>query len=174
MDQQQYPQRVGRGMIALAFIGALVVMALVFDHLLERQRNPNMSPAAMIRGQLREVVLEANRSHSYVATAAINGRDVEVLIDTGASQVSVSEALAKRLGLRRGPAFKVSTANGVTTAYATVLDSVRLGNIELHGVKASVVPRMTDPDVLLGMNFLKELEITQRNGQLILRQYPNQ
>jgi aspartyl protease family protein len=172
MDQQKFPQRVGRGMIAVAFIGALLVMALVFDQLLDQQRNPNMHLVGEVQGQTREVILQANRSNSYIATAAINGRDVEVLIDTGATYVAVSENLARRLGLQRGPSFEVSTANGITTAYATLLDSVRLGNIELNGVKASVVPNMSNPDVLLGMNFLSELEMTQRNGQLILRQYP--
>lgn len=161
-------------MIAIAFVGALLVMTLVFDHLQDRQRNPNMHPVGEIRGRVREVVLESNQRNSYIATAAINGRDVEVLIDTGATQVAVSERLARRLALPRGPSFEVSTANGITTAYATLLDSVRLGNIELHGVKASVVPRMSDPDVLLGMNFLSQLEMTQRNGQLILRQYPDE
>ena len=173
MDEQKYPLRVGRGMIAIAFVGALLVMTLVFDQLQDRQRNPNMHPVGEVRGQVREVILESNRRNSYIATAAVNGRDVEVLIDTGATQVAVSESLAKRLGLRRGPSFEVATANGVTTAYATLLDSVRLGNIELHGVKASVVPRMSEPDVLLGMNFLSKLEMTQSNGQLILRQYPD-
>lgn len=173
MDQQKYPQRVGRGMIAVAFIGALLVMTLVFDQLQDRQHNPNMHLAGEVRGQAREVTLQANRRNSYVATAAINGRDVEVLIDTGATQVAVSEQLARRLNLQRGPSFEVSTANGTTTAYATMLDSVRLGNIELNGIRANVVPRMTDPDVLLGMNFLSKLEMTQRNGQLILRQYPD-
>lgn len=173
MDQKKYPQRIGRGMIALAFIGALLVMTLVFDQLQDRQHNPNMHLVGEVRGQVREVILQANQHNSFVATASINGRDVEVLIDTGATQVAVSERLAKRLGLRRGPSFEVSTANGTTTAYATVLDSVRLGNIELNGVRASVVPRMSDPDVLLGMNFLSKLEMTQRNGQLILRQYPD-
>jgi aspartyl protease family protein len=173
MDEQKYPQRVGRGMIAIAFVGALLVMTLVFDQLQDRQRNPNMHPVGEVRGQVREVILESNRRNSYIATAAVNGRDVEVLIDTGATQVAVSERLAKRLGLRRGPSFEVATANGITTAYATLLDSVRLGNIELHGVKASVVPRMSEPDVLLGMNFLSKLEMTQSNGRLILRQYPD-
>jgi aspartyl protease family protein len=173
MDQQKYPQRVGRGMIAVAFIGALLVMTLVFDQLQDRQHNPNMHLAGEVRGQAREVTLQANRRNSYVATAAINGRDFEALIDTGATQVAVSERLARRLNLQRGPSFEVSTANGTTTAYATMLDSVRLGNIELNGIRANVVPRMTEPDVLLGMNFLSKLEMTQRNGQLILRQYPD-
>lgn len=174
MDEQQYPARIGRGMIAIAFVGALLVMTFVFDQVQDRQHNPNMHPVGELRGQVREVILELNRRNAYVATASINGQDVEVLIDTGATRVAISERLAQRLGLQRGPSYEVATANGITTAYATLLDSVRLGNIELHGVRASVVPRMSNPEVLLGMNFLSKLEMTQRNGQLILRQYPEQ
>ena len=158
-------------MLALGFLAALGVMALVFDHLIEAQFNPNVRPATRIEGGIREVVLEANRQDHYVATAVINGVDVEVMIDTGATQIALSEDFARRLGLERGPAFPVSTASGTAVAFGTSLDSVQLGSILREDVRASIVPGMRSPDVLLGMNFLKDLEMTHRDGRLILRQH---
>ncbi len=156
-------------MLLLASVGALALLTFGFDRLLEVRRNPNTEPLSRSGGGYVEVVLAANDRDHYVATALLNGRKVEVLVDTGATQVAISESLAAKLGLPRGPAFQVATANGIATAYATRVTSIRLGEIELRDVAANIVPNMTSPDVLLGMNFLRELEMTQRNGELVLR-----
>ncbi len=170
-DEREFPRRAGRGMLWVAAIGALAMLTLGFDTLLDHRRNPNTNPQSRRDGGFVEVALAANDRHHYVATALINGRKVEVLVDTGATQVAISEPLARELGLPRGPAFQVSTANGLATAYATRVTSIRLGSIELRDVAANIVPNMSAPDVLLGMNFLRELELTQRDGRLILRQH---
>jgi aspartyl protease family protein len=51
-----------------------------------------------------------------------------------------------------------------------MLDEVTLGAITLNDVRASILPSMNGTDkVLLGMSFLKQLEFTQRGGQLTLQ-----
>lgn len=165
------PRRLGRGMLVLGALGALALMTLGFDRLIDRQSNPNRQPVARVSNDFAEVVLKANRQHHYVALALINGQEAEVMVDTGATQVAVSESLARRLGLRPGAAFPVSTANGTTTAYATRITSIRLGTIELRDIPANIVPAMGSPEVLLGMSFLRDLELVQREGRLVLRQY---
>ncbi len=169
MSGQQ--RRLGRGMILVAALGALGLLTLLFDQLIAGQRNPNQRPLSSTGDGYAEVTLQANRQDSYVAAALINGSEAEVLVDTGATQVAVSDSLARRLGLPRGAPFTVSTANGSATAYQTQITSIRLGPIELRDVSAAVVPNMRSPDVLLGMNFLRELELVQSRGQLVLRQY---
>ena len=52
----------------------------------------------------------------------------------------------------------------------TVLDSVQLGNIALDRVRASINPGMQGNEVLLGMSFLRELELMQRGTTLTLIQ----
>jgi aspartyl protease family protein len=79
--------------------------------------------------------------------------------------------MAEKLGLRRGPAQQYNTANGVITGYLTRLNSVRLGDIELHDIRASINPRDQGDELLLGMSFLRELEFTQRGDTLTIRQY---
>ena len=169
-DDPNFPRRTGRGMLLLASLGVLLLLTLGFDRLIDGKRNPNSDPQSRRGGAFVEVALAANDRHHYVASVRINGHKVEALVDTGASQVAISAALARKLGLPRGPAFKVSTANGIATAYATRVTSIRLGEIELHDVAANIVPNMAAPEVLLGMSFLRELEMTQRNGELVLRQ----
>lgn len=74
------------------------------------------------------------------------------------------------LGLKRGRAVMVNTANGLTESYSTVIESLVLGDIRLHGVAAGIVPGMQGDEILLGMSALRQLDFSQQGGQLILRQ----
>ena len=60
------------------------------------------------------------------------------------------------------------TANGLVKSYSTMLDSVSIGNLELNNIRASVIPGMPGGEVLLGMSFLKHLEMVQKGNQLTL------
>jgi aspartyl protease family protein len=93
---------------------------------------------------------------------------VTFLLDTGATQVSVPEALADRIGLERGRRQQTMTANGVISVHTTRLESVRLGGIELRDVLASINPYMPGDTVLLGMSFMQHLDMVQRDGSLSL------
>jgi aspartyl protease family protein len=169
------PTQLGRGMLIGGWLLGLALLAFLFNGLLEHQRNPNRSLDTLTtESGVREVILQRNRSGHYLASGNINGQAVEFLLDTGASDVSVPEKLARRLGLKRGAPLYYSTANGTITAYHTRLASLSLGGIELHDVRASINPHMRDETVLLGMSFLKHLEFTQRGDTLIIRQYPQQ
>jgi aspartyl protease family protein len=162
----------GKTMIIAAWVIALGLLTVLFNSWLERERNPNRRIAAytMTDGG-REIRLQRNRYGHYVASGHINNRSVEFLLDTGASDVSVPAGVARRLGLRRGAPVNYETANGNITAYATRLPVVRLGNIVLTDVRASINPHLAGDEILLGMSFLKQIEFTQRGDSLILRQY---
>ncbi|MFC1681420.1 TIGR02281 family clan AA aspartic protease, partial [Pseudomonadota bacterium] len=82
----------------------------------------------------------------------------------------VPERIALELGLERGPARVARTANGRIVTYATMLDSVEIGDIRLTGVGASINPHTAAGEILLGMTFLKQLELVQRGNTLTLKQ----
>lgn len=171
-NDPQFPRQIGRGMLVLAALGILAVFTLGFDVLIDRQSNPNRDPVSRSTVDAKEVVLESNRQAHYVVTGAINGSEVEFLVDTGATAVAIPGDVAERLSLRRGPPVPTMTANGRVTTYLTRLDSVRIGEIELRNVEATIAPQMRGIEVLLGMSFLARLDLIQSQGQLILRQ-PN-
>ena len=83
--------------------------------------------------------------------------------------MALPTGLARELGLKRGAAVTLHTANGAAVGYQSRLDSVRLGPIEMRDVAALVADGMDSDTVLLGMNFLKQLEFTQRGGEMVLR-----
>ena len=162
---------IGKWMIVGAWLGLLFVLTLLADAYLERVNNPNGDPATSTTGSMKEGVLQRNRSGHYVASGLINGKVVTFLLDTGATDVAVSDELATALGLRRGAYVTSQTANGVVTARQTMLSEVSIGDIRLHDVRATILSGMDDDEVLLGMSFLKQLELVQRGKQLLLRQY---
>ncbi len=135
------------------------------DNWLNLQDNPNRQTTVTAEGDL---VLKRNREGHYMAEGEINGHPVVFMIDTGATEVALSSALARELSLPRGEAIELNTANGMATGFKTHLETVHLGNIEMRNVHAVFSEQMMDNVVLLGMSFLKHLEFTQRDNRLFL------
>ena len=135
--------------------------------------HPNREVQGQVSAEgVREVRLVRNRSGHYVVSGSINGRAVEFLVDTGATTVAVPANVARDLGLVGTAPVVTSTANGIVTAYKSLLDRVQLGSIVLRDVRGVIMPQMPGDSVLLGMSFLRELEMVQRGNSLVLRQYP--
>ena len=169
--EEGYTRRIGWGMVVFAWVAVLGLLTVLFQPLLEQQVNPNREIVGQVDAQgAREVVLQRNRAGHYIATGLINQQPVVFLLDTGATDVAISSALADRLNVDRGRAVNVRTANGMTRAYRATLDQVSLGNITMNNVSASIMSGMGTTEVLLGMSFLKRLELTQKGSTLTLRQ----
>ncbi|MCP4283122.1 MAG: TIGR02281 family clan AA aspartic protease [Gammaproteobacteria bacterium] len=159
-------------MIVAAWLLLLALLTFTFQSYLERRENPNRNPESRVgETGTKEVVLMRSSNGHYLAGGEINGARVTFLLDTGATDVAVSEHLANRLKLRKGPARLSRTANGTVRSWNTVLDDVKLGSIRLKDVRASILPTMNAGEVLLGMSFLKQLELVQRGNLLTLKQY---
>jgi aspartyl protease family protein len=159
-------------MIYAAWILALALLSWFFSAWLDARQNPNRSVQTAVSGEKHVVTLLRNRYGHYHASGYINNREVEFMVDTGATTVAIPASLETRLGLQRGVPIEVSTANGTVSAFLTRLDSVRLGTIELHDIRATINPSLNGNEVLLGMSFLKQLEFTQRGDSLVLSQSP--
>jgi aspartyl protease family protein len=117
-----------------------------------------------------EVVLKRRGTGHYVSSGAINGQEVEFLLDTGATTMAIPGELANRIGLGYGRATQIDTANGRTTGFETTLYDVSLGNLTLRNVRAIILPGMNlGKRVLLGMNVLEEFDLIKRGDMLIIR-----
>lgn len=156
-------------MFILAWIMGLILVGLLFEDTLTAQFNPNEQPDSRIENGKPVVVLKRNRMGHYVATGKINGQAVVFLVDTGATNVSIPENVARDLGLQRGAPGRSLTANGTVTVYRTQIPTLELGNIKLNNVTGNINPGMQGPEILLGMSVLKQLEFTQRADTLTLK-----
>jgi aspartyl protease family protein len=113
------------------------------------------------------IVLQRDRSGHYVADGEINGFEVTFLVDTGATDVALPEAAARRMGLEFGPEMVVMTAAGPMKAWMTRLDRVSLGGLALTNVRGTITRGPLD-EVLLGMSFLRHFRITQQGDRLLI------
>ena len=122
----------------------------------------------------RSVELRAGSFGHYRAQAEINGRPVDVLVDSGASVVVLSHEDAERVGLRlRAEDYwqRVSTANGATRVAPVMLDRISIGDISVRRVEAAVSEPGKLGQSLLGMTFLGRLQrVDMRGGLLILQE----
>lgn len=143
-----------------------LVLFVGLAYLLDGQLNPNKASEL---GDARVVELQRDPSGHYRAEALINGEKVRVLVDTGATGVAISQALADQLGLKSHVAVRTSTANGDTVAYMVRLNEVRLGGIVAHDVAATIAPGLNG-DALLGMSFLGRMDIRLYQGKMTIKQ----
>lgn len=154
----------------LTWLIALLLLTMLFNNWLDKQHNPNslvVSAAGLDANS--PVVLQRNRQGHYVASGLINDQPVVFLLDTGATVISVPENIANKLGLIKGKAIRVNTANGSISVYSTRINSVQLGNIKLINVEGHINPFMKGDTALLGMSFLKHLELKQSGNILQLK-----
>lgn len=158
-------------MILVTVVLLLGLMTWLFDIFLDREYNPNRRPETLVSAQGKAIVrLKPNRQGHYMVTARINGQQVQAMLDTGATRISIPEQLAQKLRLQPGARSYAQTAGGLVPVYATVLDSVQIGSIHQEELRAAITPSMSNDMVLIGMNFLKHLHLRQENETLILQQ----
>jgi len=108
----------------------------------------------------------------YTTVGSINGLPVTFLVDTGATAVAMNANQARRLGIDyrvTGRQSGVTTASGVEHAWAVTLDTVKVGDLELHNVGAVVLEGAHPATTLLGMTFLGRLEINNDGRLMTLR-----
>ena len=147
------------GVMALAVASALAT-AWWMDHAGLRSQAQAATPVAVstpATGHAAQV-LKAADGH-YWADAAIDGRAVRVMVDTGASVVVLTRADAARLGVDLAPAdfsATVTTASGPVRAAPVQLKTVAVAGARVDRVEALVVDQGL-PHSLLGMSYLGRL-----------------
>jgi aspartyl protease family protein len=105
------------------------------------------------------VIIRANDGHFAVRTA-VDDVPLMLLVDTGASFVTLTMADAAGIGIdlrRLRFVTPIRTANGVIQAAPITLRNVSVGTIERRNVAALVAPPNSLDQSLLGMSFLDTL-----------------
>jgi aspartyl protease family protein len=117
------------------------------------------------------VVLSADGQGHFFTTGSINGEPMRFLVDTGATFVSLGAADARRarIDLANATPAMTQTANGMARVWRVRLATVRVGNITLRDVEATVHEHDM-PIVLLGMSFLNRMEMRRDGTTLSLTQ----
>lgn len=119
------------------------------------------------------VALTADRGGHFYTPVRLNGREIEVVVDTGATLVAMSYDDARAAGIFVRPSdfkWRSRTANGIAKSARVMIDKVDLGGITVRNVQASVAEPGRLHITLLGMSFLSKLQrFEMSGGKLILQ-----
>ncbi len=130
----------------------------------------DVAPTQALIGDSR-VEIPRGRDGHYMLTLDVNGTPVDFIVDTGASEIVLSQRDADRIGLDPAELAylgSAQTANGTVRTAAVNLDSMALGGIVDRNIRAVVNEGELDGS-LLGMTYLhlyQKIEI--ENGQMVL------
>ena len=116
---------------------------------------------------LNQGVIEIARAPDghYHWAGTVNGREVEFLIDTGASSTALPLALARELGLKLYGKVRTNTAGGTVEGQLARMDLILDGGVQAQRLQVLVLPHLGDKP-LLGMDVLSKLRWSQGNQTL--------
>lgn len=132
----------------------------------------NSSPNAQISlSETGQIIVPRARDGHYYLTAEINGADLRFVVDTGATDMVLTQADAARAGLNIDDLNylgRANTANGEVRTAFVWLDQVTLGAVTDRNVSAVVNQGQMDQS-LMGMGYLQRWgRIEIAGGKLIL------
>jgi aspartyl protease family protein len=154
------------------FVGGVAVLVVArFLTGDAQQPAPQLASPKRAAAAHAEVALtRAGDGHFYVE-ADVNGTNIRMLADTGASLVVLGEAAAESVGINPDTLDfdqTVQTANGTTEAAVVELDEIRVGGIVRRDVQALVTRRLNG--ALLGMSFFNSLsKVSIESDELVLK-----
>lgn len=173
----------GLGLIAFAFVYQDELKAAGAAMLglpaAEQQVASGSAPAGRRSDESRHaggavVEIPAGPNGHFHVTAEINGRPIEVMVDSGASIVAMPYEDAERAGIYvKDSDFtgRVSTANGTGRIAPVTIEKVSIGDITVRNVRAAVAEPGRLNTTLLGMSFLGRLQrADMRSGILVLQE----
>jgi len=117
----------------------------------------------------REILIAAGPGGHFVTSGQINGKSVQFMVDTGATVIALGRGEAERIGIdwKQGRPGMGQTAAGVVNTYSVSLTSVRIGDVEVFGVNAMIMPGEM-PFVLLGNSFLSRFSMRRDSNVMRL------
>jgi aspartyl protease family protein len=169
MTSPHQTARWGALVIAAVWLALAAVMYWGFEYF-EQSRQAKLQPYT---GGAGELVIPRQRDGHFHVRGEINQRPVRFLVDTGASHVSVSQALAEQAGLPQGAPITLSTANGKRAGQLVRGVPVRAGLLVLNDASVAVgLSGMPDDQALLGQSFLKHFDVEIGRDAMVLRRRP--
>ena len=147
----------------LIFVG--VIIAYGFQDTLKSQ----IFPSAVIQNGAGSVMLTRAKDGHFYAVLEINGKDIEFVIDTGASAIVLSKDDAMHVGIdadNLNYLGRAETANGTVQTAFVNLGVVRLGDITDYDLPASVNGGKLFGS-LLGMDYLNLFSEFKINGKTL-------
>jgi len=112
------------------------------------------------------LVIGQGRNGGYFVDGAVNNQYLNFVIDTGATLVTLPQAVAASAGIRCQKMAIMQTGNGTVTACTGTILELKFGAFTVRNVDTMIAPNLSQP--LLGMNVLKQFRVEQDGGEMRL------
>ena len=140
---------------------AMAVMYLAMQHFLKPSRAQVMEDGS--------VRIERGMDGHFRVRGYVNDQPVMFMVDTGATSVSITDALATRAGLEGGEKVRFRTANGEREGRMVTADVVRVASLSVRNVRVGTGYTGEDSDdALLGQNFLRFFDVQMSGDEMLL------
>jgi aspartyl protease family protein len=168
--------RLGSMLRTAGYLGMLATGSLIVIDVARKAESSDVALELVGRTRAEvvggETVIPLGADGHFRVVATINGKELPVLIDTGATYTSMEEKAAKRLEIGNNPQrlpVELGTANGTISARFGLADEIRLGSINARNVDVAITPDTNNSVAVIGMDLLSRLEGWRvENGKLIL------
>jgi aspartyl protease family protein len=127
------------------------------------------APASTIkvaRSYSPDVVLDRAEDGHFYANAQVNGRQISMLVDTGASVIALTGEDARTLGIywdTNDITYVAQGAAGPVEGVNTVIERLSVGGHEVANVQAIIIPEGARIS-LLGQSYLRTLDRVEMSG----------
>lgn len=152
--------------IAAAVVGCAIAAPKLVN-LLEGNNTENVNSASTRSQGPKTATGYRNSGGQFDFNSSMNGIHINVLVDTGASSVTINRSTARRIGINVSDNdFNnfANTANGRTSYAHAVIKKIRINGIVVKNVPAAVLKDKSLDHALLGMSFLNKLKKFEFKG----------
>jgi aspartyl protease family protein len=121
-------------------------------------------------GGVTEVRIRKRLDGHFTANVGVNGKEISMIVDTGASSIVLRPQDARKAGIdvkRLTYRVPVLTANGRTLAARVRLEEVAIGPLDRKKVDALVAQPGALSQSLLGLSFLSRLRSYEFSGDFL-------
>lgn len=144
------------------WIGVMVAIYLVT----EVYRKPNEGKV-MAHGVLE---IPRDRDGHFRVAGSVNGVPVQFMVDTGASLISITDAVAERANLGEGVPISFQTANGVRQGSMSRAERIEVGPLAVNDLRVGTgYTGESARDALLGQNFLRYFDVSISGNSMVLK-----
>lgn len=164
----EYRQRMGQALRTAAAWG-LIFIGVMAGYGLWQDIRTDITPSQLVTADGTLELPRAEDGHFY-ATLEVDGQILRMMVDTGASNMVLSNADADRLGINQDELMflgQAQTANGMVRTARVTLGRVDFGPFSDSDVSAWVTDGEMDLS-LLGMDYLSRYQITISGNTMLL------
>ncbi|CUH88984.1 clan AA aspartic protease [Phaeobacter sp. CECT 5382] len=163
-------QSLGKTVQQLA-VWAFIFLGVIAGYGLWGDIRQTLQPQQSVMSETGRVVVPRSADGHYYLTLQVDGADIHFLVDTGASEVVLTERDARRAGIdpdKLAYLGRARTANGEVRTASVRVGEISLGNIRDENLRVWVNEGELDSS-LLGMGYLQRWSsIEIRDGALVL------